>query len=217
MSAALTPDQLVSSLNWRYATKKFDPARKIADETWAALEQALILAPSSMGLQPWKFFVITDQAVKERLKEVSYRQSQIGDCSHLVVFTVHKNIGGVHVEKYLERMSTVKGVTRESLTGFGKMINGNLANAARDGRLDTWQAHQIYIALGQFMAAAAVLAVDTCPMEGIENAKYDEVLGLSAGDYTTVVACAAGYRSADDKYAAMKKVRFEAKDVIVRM
>ena len=217
MSAVLTPDQLVSALNWRYATKKFDRAKKISDELWAALEQALILAPSSMGLQPWKFFVITDQAVKDRLLAASFRQSQITDCSHLVVFTVHRNIGGAHVEKYLDRVAAVKTVTRESLAGFGKMIMVNLTSAAKEGRLDTWQAHQIYIALGQFMASAALLGVDTCPMEGIENAKYDELLGLTGGDYTTVVACAAGYRTADDKYAAMKKVRFEAKDVIVRL
>jgi len=217
MTASLAPDQLVSALNWRYATKKFDPAKKIPAETWAALEQALILSPSSMGLQPWKFFVVTDPAVKAQLTDASYKQSQIADCSHLVVFTVHKNIGIQHVEKYLDRVSVVKAVTKDSLAGFGKMITGNLARAAKEGRLDAWQTHQIYIALGQFMAAAAVLAIDTCPMEGIELPKYDEILGLTEGDYTTVVACAAGYRAEGDKYAVAKKVRFEAKDVIVRV
>lgn len=217
MTASLSPDQLVSALNWRYATKKFDPAKKIPGEIWAALEQALILAPSSMGLQPWKFYVVTDQAVKERLVAASFKQSQMADCSHLVVFTVHKNIGSVHVDKYLNRVAEVKAVTHESLAGFGKMIAGNLSRAAKEGRLDTWQTHQIYIALGQFMAAAAMLGVDTCPMEGIENAKYDEILGLSEGDYATVVACPAGYRADGDKYAAARKVRFEAKDVIVRV
>ena len=217
MPAVLTPDQLVSALNWRYATKKFDPSKKIPAETWAALEQALVLAPSSMGLQPWKFFVVTDQAVKERLVPASYRQTQPADCSHMVVFAVHKSIGAVHVEKYLERVAAVKEVARETLAGFGKMITGNLANAAKEGRLDVWQTHQIYIALGQFMAAAAMLAVDTCPMEGIDGAKYDEILGLSGSDYATVVACPAGYRAEGDKYAVAKKVRFEAKDVIVRV
>ncbi len=184
---------------------------------WAALEQALILSPSSMGLQPWKFFVVTDPAVRGQLVDASYKQSQIADCSHLVIFTVHKNIGASHVEKYLDRVSAVKAVTKDSLAGFGKMIAGNLTQAAKEGRLDAWQTHQLYIALGQFMAAAAVLAVDTCPMEGIEPAKYDEILGLLENDYTTVVACAAGYRADGDKYAAAKKVRFEAKDVIVRV
>jgi nitroreductase len=217
MIAPLPPDQLVSALNWRYATKKFDPAKKIPADVWAALEQALILAPSSMGLQPWKFVVVTNPAVKERLMAASYKQAQVVDCSHFVVFAVHKNIGSAHVEKYLDRVAVVKTVTRESLAGFGKMIAGNLASAAKEGRLDLWQTHQIYIALGQFMAAAAILQVDTCPMEGLEPAKYDEILGLSEGDYATVVACAAGYRAEGDKYATAKKVRFEAKDVIVRV
>jgi nitroreductase len=217
MSDALSPESLVAALNWRYATKKFDPTKKIPGAVWDALEQALILAPSSMGLQPWKFIVVTNQAVKEQLVAASYKQTQMADCSHLVVFAVHKNIGGPHVDKYLDRVSAVKEVTRESLAGFGKMITGNLANAAKEGRLDAWQTHQVYIALGQFMTAAAVLGVDTCPMEGIENARYDEILGLKEGDYATVVACPAGYRAYGDKYAAARKVRFEAKDVIVRV
>ena len=217
MIAPLPPDQLVSALNWRYATKKFDPAKKIPADVWAALEQALILAPSSMGLQPWKFVVVTNPLVKEQLVAASHKQTQAMECSHLVVFAVHKNIGNAHVEKYLDRVAAVKTVTRESLAGFGKMITGNLGRAAKEGRLDQWQTHQVFIALGQFMAAAAILRVDTCPMEGIEPAKYDELLGLSEGDYATVVVCAAGYRAEGDKYATAKKVRFEAKDVIVRV
>jgi nitroreductase len=217
MTASLAPEQLVAALNWRYATKKFDPTKKIPENIWTALELALVLAPSSMGLQPWKFIVITDQAVKQQLVPASYRQTQPADCSHMVVFAVHKNIGATHVEKYLERVAAVKEVTRDSLAGFGKMIAGNLATAAREGRLDTWQTHQIYIALGQFMASAALLGVDTCPMEGIENTKYDEILGLGGTDYTTVVACPAGYRGEGDKYAVVKKVRFEARDVVVRI
>jgi nitroreductase len=217
MPDALAPAQLVSALNWRYATKKFDPAKKIPDERWDALEQALILSPSSMGLQPWKFFVVTNQEVKTRLMAASYKQSQIADCSHLVVFAVHTNVGSVHVEKFIDRVAAIKEVARESLEGFGKMISGNLSRASEEGRLDMWQTHQVYIALGQFMAAAAVLAVDTCPMEGIEPAKYDEILGIGGTPYATVVACPAGYRADGDKYAVAKKVRFEAKDVIVRI
>jgi nitroreductase len=217
MSAAVSTDQLLSALNWRYATKKFDPTKRIQDEVWAALEQALILSPSSMGLQPWKFIVVTDPAVKARLVGASYKQTQVADCSHLVVFAVHRSIGGVHVEKYLDRVASVKEVAKESLAGFGKMITGNLSIAAKEGRLDAWQTHQIYIALGQFMTAAALLRVDTCPMEGIEAEKYDEILGLSGGDFATVVVCPAGYRAEGDKYAMAKKVRFEAKDVVVRV
>jgi nitroreductase len=97
------------------------------------------------------------------------------------------------------------------------MMLGSLAGAAKAGTLDAWQTNQIYIALGQFMAAAALIGVDTCPMEGIDRAKYDEVLGLDGTDFATVVACPAGYRAADDKYASATKVRFKSEDVIERI
>ena len=217
MSASLAPSQLVAALNWRYATKKFDPAKKIADADWAALEQALVLAPSSIGLQPWKFVVVTDTAVKAQLAGASYRQAQPVDCSHFVVLAVRRNLDAAHVDRHIARMAEVRGVAVETIAKFRTMTMGNIDRARDDGTLDTWQEHQIYIALGQFMAAAAVLGIDTCPMEGIEPEKYDEILGLAGTDYATVVACAAGYRAPDDKYAAMPKVRFKTEDVIVRV
>ncbi len=217
MPPFLLPQQLVAALNWRYATKKFDPAKKIPAHDWEALEQSLVLSPSSIGLQPWKFFVVTDQAVKVQLQGASYRQSQVGDCSHLVVFSVRRNIDADHVERHVQRMIEVLGVVSESLEKFRAMTMRNLDKARAAGTLDVWQEHQIYIALGKFLACAPLLAIDTCPMEGIEPEKYDEILGLSGSDYATVVACAAGYRMPDDKYASTKKVRFKADDVIVRI
>jgi nitroreductase len=217
MPVALPPSQLVDALNWRYATKKFDPARKIPADVWHALEQSLVLAPSSIGLQPWKFYIVTDPATKTQLQGASYRQAQIVDCSHLVVFTVRRDIDAAHVERHIERMIEVTGAAPETLAKFRTMTMRNLDKARAEGKLDTWQEHQVYIALGKFMAAAAVLGIDTCPMEGIEPAKYDEILGLGASNYATSVACAAGYRLPDDKYATMKKVRFKPEDVIVRI
>ena len=217
MPSILSPAQLIAALNWRYATKKFDPNRKIAAEDWHALEQALVLAPSSIGLQPWKFFVVTDASVKAQLMAASYRQSQVADCSHFVAFAVRRNLDAEHVERHIRRMMEVLGVSEDSLVKFRAMTMRNLDGARVDGSLDTWQEHQIYIALGQFMLSAAILAVDTCPMEGIEPEKYDEILGLAGSNYATVVACAAGYRMPDDKYANTKKVRFKPEDVIVRM
>jgi nitroreductase len=147
----------------------------------------------------------------------SYRQSQVADCSHFVAFTARRDIDAGHVDRHISRMAEVTGATTESLAKFRSMTLRNLDKAREAGTLDTWQEHQIYIALGQFMAAAALLAVDTCPMEGIEPEKYDEILGLAGTNYTTVVACAAGYRWAEDKYATMKKVRFKPDEVIVRI
>jgi nitroreductase len=217
MPTPIPPSQLVEALNWRYATKKFDPTKKIPDETWAALEQSLVLSPSSIGLQPWKFFVVADSAVKSQLMTASYRQAQVTDCSHFVALTARRDIDASHVERHIERMVEVTGSAAESLAKFRAMTLRNLDKARAAGTLDTWQEHQIYIALGQFMASAAVLGVDTCPMEGIEPEKYDEILGLAGSNYATVVACAAGYRLLEDKYAGMKKVRFKPEDVIVRI
>lgn len=213
----IPPAQLLAALHWRYAVKKFDPALKISAEIWAALEETLVLTPSSIGLQPWRFVVVTNPAIKQALVPAAWNQSQIADCSHLVVFTVHRDLGLAHVEKHLARMVEVRGVPVDSLVKFRQMVMRNLDEARAEGRLDTWQTHQIYIALGNFMTAAALLGVDTCPMEGIEPAKFDEILELRGTPYTTVVACAAGYRLPGDKYATTKKVRFPADEVIRRV
>jgi nitroreductase len=212
----LSPKQVVEALHWRYATQKFDATKVIPDPTWQALEEALVLTPSSIGLQPWKFVVVTDRELKERLKPAAWNQSQVSDCSHFVVFTVRKDLGSDHVDRHLERMVEVRGVTRDSLSKYGQMAVKNLEKARAEGRLDMWQTHQVYIALGSFMTAAAVLGVDTCPMEGFQPAQFDEILELNASGYASVVACAAGYRHADDKYAVSKKVRFKHDDVVVR-
>ena len=214
---SIAPAAVLHALNWRYATKKFDPTRKVPAELWHALEQSLVLAPSSMGLQPWKFYVVEDATMKARLRPAAWNQTQVTDCSHFVVFTVLKNLGAAHVTRHVGRMTEILEVAADSLVKFGEMARGNLDKARAEGHLDTWQAHQIYIALGQFLASAALLGVDTCPMEGFEPARFDEILGLTGTDYASVVACAVGYRAADDKNAARKKVRFKAEEVIVRI
>ena len=209
--------QLLDALNWRYATKKFDPARKIPADLWSALEQALVLSPSSFGIQPWKFIVVTDPAVKASLVPISWGQKQPAECSHFVVFAVKRGLGEADLDRYLARTAEVRGIPVDSLAGFKNVMLGSIEKARAGGYLDTWQTHQIYIALGQFMAGAALLEIDACPMEGIDPAQYDEVLGLAGTGYATVVACAAGYRAADDKYATTQKVRFLPEDVITRI
>jgi nitroreductase len=208
---------LLQALHWRYATKKFDPTRKIPAPEWQALEEALVLSPSSVGLQPWKFMVVTDPAMKEKLRPAAWNQGQVTDCSHFVVLAVRKNIGPDHVDRHIARMVEVREVPADSLVKFRQMVTGNLDKARAEERLDIWQSHQVYIALGQFMASAALLGIDTCPMEGFEPAKFDEILGLKGTDHACIVCCAAGYRAPDDKHAAMKKVRFKPDDVIVRI
>jgi nitroreductase len=213
----ISTNTLSEALHWRYATKKFDAERSIPDDTWAALEEALVLSPSSFGLQPWKFVVVRDRATREKLSAASHGQTQPLECSHFVVFAGRKGLGAPDVDHYLARISQVRGVPLESLKGYGDVMKHSADHARAAGILDGWMSRQVYIALGTFMTSAALLGVDACPMEGIEPAKYDEILGLSAKGYGALCACAAGYRSAHDKAASARKVRFDAKEVVAHI
>jgi nitroreductase len=213
----ITTDTLLQQLNWRYATKKFDSTKRIAAADWAALEQTLILTPTSYGMQPIKFLVITDPAVREKLVPVSWGQKQPAECSHYVVFAARTRNTEADVDHYLARIAEVRNSTIEAQAGFRKMLVGDVVHGPRGKRALDWATNQAYIALGNFMTAAALLGIDTCPMEGFEPEKYDEILGLPAQGYHAAVCCAAGYRSAEDKYAALPKVRFPASESIVHI
>jgi nitroreductase len=215
--STITSEQLLQQLQWRYATKQFDPARKISVPDWAALEDALVLSPSSFGLQPWKFVVVTNPALREKLVPVSWGQRQVAEASHLVVFALKKNFSEADVTAYIERISAVRGIPAAALGQYNEMMVGSLFKGRDAAARKAWAIDQIYIALGNFLTSAAVLGIDTCPMEGIDPVKYDEILGLDALGLASVVVGVAGYRAATDKYAALKKVRFEHKDVIVTM
>ena len=208
----MTPEDLIQQLNWRYATKQFDPAKKIPESVWSALEETLILTPSSFGLQPWKFIVVKDPAIREKLKAASWNQSQIADGSHLVVFAAKKENTASDVEAYINSIASIRNqpVDSPGLAGLKKVIldfNKTVPN-------HSWNNKQAYIALGNFMTSAAVLGVDTCPMEGLDPAKYDEILGLTGTNLATAFACVAGYRASTDKYAGLAKVRFNKEELI---
>lgn len=213
----ISTESLIQQLNWRYATKKFDPARKIEPGQWAALEQALILSPSSFGLQPWKFIVVNDPATRKALQPHSWGQSQVVDASHMVVFTIRTDVDAAFVDKFIQRTAELRGMSADALKGYRDLIVGFIGKLDAPGALQSWATRQAYIALGNFMTSAAVLGVDVCPMEGIDPSKYDELLGLRARNLSTVVVAAAGFRAGDDKYATLPKVRFAEGDVLERI
>jgi nitroreductase len=214
--STLAPDELLTQLKWRYATKTFDATKKIPKATWQALEETLILTPSSFGLQPWKFVVITDAPLRQKLKAVSWNQSQVTDASHLVVFTAKTAITPQDVERYIQSTAEARQqpVDTPSLAGLKNMMIGFLE--APGLNVKEWATRQAYIALGNLMTSAAVLGVDTCPLEGLDPVKYDEILNLPQQGLATVVACAVGYRSVTDKYASLAKVRFPAEELIIK-
>ncbi|MEA5464116.1 NAD(P)H-dependent oxidoreductase [Leptothoe sp. PORK10 BA2] len=202
---------VLDALNWRYATKMFDASKKIPTDTWSALEQSLVLAPSSFGLEPWKFFVVDDTAVRAKLLEASWKQAQVVEASHLVVLAIKTGLSEADVDRAMARTAEVRDASLESLQGFGNVIKNFMKNVPD---VDGWSTRQTYIALGQLMVSAALLGIDTCPIEGFMPAQYDEILGLSEMGYHSVVVCAAGYRSEADKYAHLPKVRFPVEDKV---
>lgn len=213
----VTHETLLRQLRWRYATKKFDPTRIIPVAEWQALEETLVLTPSSYGLQPWKFIVVTNSELREQLVPHSWGQRQVAEASHLLVLAIKQNLGLTDIERFVQRVAEVRGVPAESLAGFQRMMAKNLVPPPPGLDINEWATRQVYIALGNFMTAAAMVGIDTCPMEGIQPQKYDEVLGLQELGYRTVVACPAGYRAADDKSALHPKVRFKTDDVVMRL
>lgn len=208
---------LQKALEWRYAVKNFDPQKKISAQDWQILENSLVLTPSSYGLQPWKFFVVEDKQIREKLRPASWNQSQVTDCSHYVVFAAKEKVDEDYVTKYMQSIASTRAVPMEALSGFQKSIVADVVHGARSKVALEWAARQCYIALGNFMTSAAILGIDACPMEGFEPAKYDEILSLPGSGYRAVVACAAGYRSPTDPLATRLKVRFPHSQMIVKI
>ena len=199
-------DDVIAALRWRYATKTFDASRRIPDETWTALEQSLVLTPSSFGLQPWKFLIVENPAVRAELRAKSWGQGQVTDASHFIVFTARTDVSPEDISGWVSRLAAVQGSSQEALAPMQGMIEGFVSAMPMEAR-QVWNTRQVYIALGQFMTTAALLGIDTCPMEGLDAKAYDQILGLEGSGYVTAVACAVGYRSADDHTAARPKAR----------
>ena len=217
MNHSISPEQLLGQLHWRYATKQFDAARKIHPQLWSALEDALVLSPSSGGLQPWKFIVVDDPAIREKLVPVSFGQTKVKEASHLVVFAAKQNFGEADVDAHIQRTADLRGATVESLAPFRDMLVGGIVKAMDPTALRAWAGRQVGIALGNLLTSAAMLGVDACPMEGFVPAQYDSILGLEEKGLSAVAICTLGYRSASDAYAALPKVRFPKTDVLVHI
>lgn len=155
----ISPENLLKSLQWRYATKAFDSERQIPESIWSSLEDSLILTPSSFGLQPWHFFVITNPEIKAELLPHSWNQAQVTECSHFVVLAAQKNVGDVEISQLMDHTSTLRKVETATLDGYRKMMSGFMAQMNPEELLN-WAKLQTYIALGQLMTSASVLGVE---------------------------------------------------------
>ena len=206
-TSSVARQQILEALQWRYATKLFDENRKIPQGDWETLIESLRLAPSAYGLQPWKFLVVQAQDLRKPLRAASWNQSQVTDCSHYVVFAHKREVTEADVKFYIASVAETRGLTPSDLQGYEKMILGDVVHGPRAQKITEWVQRQQYIAMGFLLETAALLKIDACPMEGIDAAEYDRILGLSSSEWTTVSSVALGYRRSDDRYQHLKKVR----------
>jgi len=176
-----------------------------------------VLSPSSVGLQAYRFLVITDRATRERLLPHAWGQRQVVDASHFVVFAARTSVTEAEIDTFIAHIARTRGVTPESLASYRGMMTGMLLSDGFKPLVPHWTARQAYIALGNLFTSAALLGVDACPMEGFVPAEFDQALGLPAQDLAAVVCCALGYRHADDMHAVAPKVRFPKSELVKRV
>ncbi|MFV8251262.1 NAD(P)H-dependent oxidoreductase [Bdellovibrio bacteriovorus] len=209
----MTHKTIQDALEWRYATKKFDATKKISDADWTTLRNSLTLAPSSYGVQPWKFLVIENPEVRNQLKPVSWNQTQVTDASHYVVFLYKEKMDADFVQKFINRVAEVRSAPLEALDGYKNMLVENLVKAPEE-KIRVWSQRQAYIAMGFLLQTAALLKIDATPMEGFDPAAYDKILGLEGTGWKSVATVALGYRHQEDALQNQKKVRFAEDDLI---
>lgn len=203
---------IIEGLKWRYATKKFDESKKISKENLDYLKEAVSLIPSSYGLQPYKVLVIENPAIREKLRKASWGQAQLTEASQIFLFCNFTTIEPEKIDEFLNRGAAINKYDPATTKGYGDMMKGQMAGMTSD-QIINWTSKQTYIALGSLLAAASELKIDSCPMEGFDKAKFDEILGLKEKGLTASVLGAVGYRSAEDTHQFLKKVRKPVNDL----
>lgn len=205
--------ELQKQLQWRYATKKFDPSKKLSEDDFQGLLEVLRLTPSSFGLQLWKFVVIRNPELRKQLMEKAHQQAQIVDASHLILLCRYTTFESSMVDGFVERVAQVRGQDVSSLQNYRDFLQSFAQNLPEPA--EPWMEKQVYIALGFLLEACAVAQIDACPMEGFDRDAWDQILGLPQRNLRAVVACPVGFRSEDDPYHSAPKVRYSQSAVIL--
>ncbi|MGV3459848.1 MAG: NAD(P)H-dependent oxidoreductase [Flavobacterium sp.] len=206
----------IESLNWRYAVKKYDPSRRVSAEDINKLKEAVQLSVSSIGLQPYKVIIIEDQAVKQQLVEAvsGNNKNLVADASHVFIFANELNVGDVHVDRYMENVADTRNLEKEAVAGFSDYIKNYIGTLTEEQK-NTWTSKQAYIALSTLINSAAILRIDTTPMEGFDPAAVNTILNLGEKGLNAAVIATVGYRAADDANQNLKKVRKPEKELFI--
>ncbi len=205
----------IEALNWRYATKQFDPAKKVSDADLDTILHSGNLAATSYGLQPFKFVVVSDQKTRHDLVPFSYNQPQVAQASHAIVIAARTDVDEAFIRTMARLAEKTRDLEQGHLDGYAKQMIGSIMSMTEQQRLQ-WAQRQIYIALGNMMAACAVLKIDSCPMEGFVPAQYDRLLNLTDQNLTATVLLPVGYRSEDDSQQHCAKVRNPIEEIVIR-
>lgn len=198
--------KLVEGLKWRYAVKRFDPARKLSTEQINYLKEAINYIPSSYGLQPYKVLEISSKEIRERLREAAYDQPQLTEAAHLFIFANYTDYDANKVDAFIKLNAETNDTSVENINGFRDLLNKVISSMTPD-ELSIWNSKQAYIALGSLLSAAAEQKIDATALEGFSKAKFDKILGLKEKGLTSVCIAAVGYRSPEDQNQFLKKVR----------
>lgn len=208
---------LLESFQWRYATKKFDPTKKVSEENVNNILEAARLAPTSSGLQPFKVLLITNQEIKKQLVAAANGQEMVADCSHLLVFAAWDNYTEERIDHIYDITTQERNMPADRYDAYKNRLKTAYLNRASQTNFEH-AARQAYIALGFAMAEAASLKVDSVPMEGFAAAEVDQILNLRKSGLKTVLMLPLGYRDADNDWLLpQKKVRHPKDEFIVEI
>jgi len=208
---------LLKAMQWRYATKKFDANKHLDAHSLETLLQNVNLAPSSFGLQPYRIFNVTDAGLRGQVAGTAMNPGQINSASHLLVFAASTRVGPGMVAEFLDHAAAVRQVPRDSLAAREALVNGQLGKLdGATGRL-AWAQHQLYLALGVLVTAAAEAGIDACPMEGFDADAVDRTLGLEAQGLRATAFMLLGHRAEDDPFAAPAKLRKPLDELVVTL
>jgi nitroreductase len=206
---------LIKALNWRYAAKRMNHEKVPAAKLENILE-AIRLAPSSMGLQPYNVIVVEDPDVRKQIRVIAHNQPQIEEGSHVLIFAAWEKITSAKADDYIQLIAEARGIPKESLAGFAAAVNGRTKLPDEAGF--NWSARQAYIAFGIGIAAAALEEVDATPMEGFDPEALDKLLGLREKGMRSVVMLVLGYRDESaDPLSRAKKVRRDKSNFFVEL
>lgn len=206
----------ITNQKWRYATKKFDASKKISNEDFETLKEAIQLSTSSYGLQPYKILIIENPEVRAQIQPVAWGQTQIVDASHLLVFANITNFGETEIDNYINLMAETRGISVESVKGYADFMKMKITGLPEEQR-NIWTSKQTYLALANLMNAAAELKIDVTPMEGFEPEKVNEILGLPAKGLNASLLATIGYRHEDDATQHYAKVRKPINELFINL